>query len=1238
MTKTAKHSLFFKIWVHVRGLLAFVIVLLGIIVGLVSLVLPNGELYKQHLSGFLSKQWNKPVEISEISGSWKGFGPRFAIQGLKIKDKDEVTISQATLNVNLLEYLIPKGSTGINLSVNEIDVDFEQKDSGKIVLAGERKTHESLSEKLDKILSSGSLSIDNLSLNFKSKDLNQNYQLKSKITVQQSDLQRAFELQLNAKEVADEFKILSVAEKDYDFSRQANWYVESKNLSLQNLGNLVQRENLPKALVDVKSWFSTKHGNIVQLIAQAKLKDKFFASESEKYDITGDAELVYSGEPQNWQASLYLFGIETNNISQENIQIDIHRVQKQLIFKADALDIPLLNALLETLDFSNELPLNDFNIDGHLSDVSIVYDFKERRIMDGSLNFQNLDIKSPWASLSNISGEISLKDEQIRLLIDSDSGTAEIPGMIRGIADWDKLLLTAQTSMQDDDLDIKINSLWCDCKDFILDGAARANYDENLFLDLTFGVYQAQVNQLHKYWPANKWKPKVLDYLDTALIDGAVKEGMILYHGLVNEYPFRSKQGVFRTRSNLVDATIKYQKEWPVSRDLNALVETENRKLWVDVSKAKVMQANINKVHSQISNLKNPVLTTDIWASGKDNFLLDILQKSGMSKGIPALANQIDFKGRQNVKVDLSLPLNSPQAKAIPQGYIEFHETDFQMNQFQLHDMKGKIDYKGFSINLENLKATFLNQETFLNGSIINEPNQSPKIDILLKGNYSTVDFESLTGFVLPAQGQSNWDFEISNAESDDESDSKFAFTAKSNLEGTQLNIPAPFNKTSDEVAPFSVRCELPCLDSNWTMDFDNRLKTDFSLATDKSEFVLKSLNFGNQLQDSFGGKIDELNLDEWLELLVKDKGNHKEHKIPFQNMKLDIGSLIFMSRRLNHIEIEFSHDEDGLNFDIRGEEVEGLVVVPNDIENRGIIVQLERLHWHGIDDEIAAKKAEKVSVKYPALHVWIGDFIYDGIPLGESRIEVRPVVEGLRIEKFVTNSDLLKLNINGIWYKNKGDKGTSEFNIILTSENIAEFLVSLGFSAPISQANTIIDMKANWSGFPSQFEVRKISGNLHIEVGEGEVVDAKPGVGRILGLFSLTNLPRRLILDFKDVFGKGLQFKSMKGDFILNDGNAYSEEFIIDAASAKISIKGRTGLAQQDYDQIVIVTPGVGKILPTIGAITGGAVGAAAGFLFQGMFNKGLKNVGKIVYKVTGTWDQPNIEIIETEEIPDES
>ena len=136
--------------------------------------------------------------------------------------------------------------------------------------------------------------------------------------------------------------------------------------------------------------------------------------------------------------------------------------------------------------------------------------------MDGSLNFQNLDIKSPWASLFNISGEISLKDEQIRLLIDSDSEQQKF-------REWFE------------ELQIGTNCYWllkppCKMMTWILKSihfgviARTLSSTERLeltttricfWMDLTFGVYQAQVNQLYKYWPANKWKPKVLDYLDT---------------------------------------------------------------------------------------------------------------------------------------------------------------------------------------------------------------------------------------------------------------------------------------------------------------------------------------------------------------------------------------------------------------------------------------------------------------------------------------------------------------------------------------------------------------------------------------------------------------------------------------------------------------------------------------------------------------------------------------------------
>ncbi|HFC31060.1 MAG TPA: hypothetical protein ENJ44_08475 [Oceanospirillales bacterium] len=342
------------------------------------------------------------------------------------------------------------------------------------------------------------------------------------------------------------------------------------------------------------------------------------------------------------------------------------------------------------------------------------------------------------------------------------------------------------------------------------------------------------------------------------------------------------------------------------------------------------------------------------------------------------------------------------------------------------------------------------------------------------------------------------------------------------------------------------------------------------------------------------------------------------------------------MSRVLTHVAIEVEKNSDGLIFKVNGDNVNGMVKIANDVKRKGIVVKLDKLHWQALSDddkEQELNKLAKISTEYPALHIYIADFIYDSIPLGEASIEVRPVAQGVRVEKFQTSSDLLKLSINGIWLRDEGKRGLSKFNIIMTSKDIAKFLLNLDLHAPISQADTIINMQASWNGLPSEFEIKNISGNMHVAIGKGEVVDAKPGMGRVLGLFSLTNLPRRLILDFKDVFAKGLQFSSMQGDFTLENGVANTNGFVIDSSSAQIVITGVTDLAKQSYDQLVVVTPRVGRVLPTIGAIAGGAVGAAAGFLVQGMFHKGLKKVGKIVYKVTGTWEKPEIKLITTEE-----
>ena len=113
-------------------------------------------------------------------------------------------------------------------------------------------------------------------------------------------------------------------------------------------------------------------------------------------------------------------------------------------------------------------------------------------------------------------------------------------------------------------------------------------------------------------------------------------------------------------------------------------------------------------------------------------------------------------------------------------------------------------------------------------------------------------------------------------------------------------------------------------------------------------------------------------------------------------------------------------------------------------------------------------------------------------------------------------------------------------------------------------------------------------------------------------------------------MFGKGLGFDSIKGDFRFASGNATTENLKIRGPAADIDISGRTGLRARDYDQRVLVMPHVGNSLPVVGAVVAGPVGAAAGFAVQGLLGKGLNKAASARYRITGSWDKPVFTLIE--------
>jgi uncharacterized protein YhdP len=295
----------------------------------------------------------------------------------------------------------------------------------------------------------------------------------------------------------------------------------------------------------------------------------------------------------------------------------------------------------------------------------------------------------------------------------------------------------------------------------------------------------------------------------------------------------------------------------------------------------------------------------------------------------------------------------------------------------------------------------------------------------------------------------------------------------------------------------------------------------------------------------------------------------------------------------------------------------------------RGVDADFERLH---LPERIPGVESEALDPRrLPMLHLRVGDLRLGAAQLGEAVIETVPTVDGLSIERLETRSPSVSLRARGAWTLGaEGERTRLEAEF--AADNLGRLLDALGFAGVVDGGQTSASLVGAWSGSPAQFSLARIDGALEAKVGKGTILDVEPGAGRVFGLMSIAAAPRRLALDFSDFFGKGLSFDSIEGRFELKSGDAYTDNLTVRSPSAEIRIVGRTGLARRDYDQELVVTPKVGSVLPIVGALAGGPVGAAAGLVAQGVLKSPLDEITRARYRVSGGWDRPSVELLARE------
>jgi uncharacterized protein YhdP len=288
------------------------------------------------------------------------------------------------------------------------------------------------------------------------------------------------------------------------------------------------------------------------------------------------------------------------------------------------------------------------------------------------------------------------------------------------------------------------------------------------------------------------------------------------------------------------------------------------------------------------------------------------------------------------------------------------------------------------------------------------------------------------------------------------------------------------------------------------------------------------------------------------------------------------------------------------------------------------LLVKLEHLQVDSA--EPAEGKTATVDLQpggLPELNVEIGDLHWGERDLGQLVVLTRHTPTGTHFQTLKMDAPAININGSGDWLAEGGAQLT-RFDTEIAGGSLEKLGELLGSGGAIKGGKLKGAMQLSWPGSPADFSLSSIEGDLELEARDGRLENVDEGAGKLLSLFSLNSLQRRLSLDFRDVVKEGFSFDLMKGRFVVMDGDAFTDDFSIDGTSVNIDISGRTGMVARDYDQLVTVTPQLASTLPIAGAIAGGPAVGAAVYLADKLVGDRFNRLTQVRYHVTGSWDKP--------------
>jgi uncharacterized protein (TIGR02099 family) len=632
----------------------------------------------------------------------------------------------------------------------------------------------------------------------------------------------------------------------------------------------------------------------------------------------------------------------------------------------------------------------------------------------------------------------------------------------------------------------------------------------------------------------------------------------------------------------------------------------------------------LSQVEVGIPRLRDPSPQLEVSgeARGATADFLRFIETSPVRRMTAGFTTPMSASGQGKLRLSLELPL-----KDLPNARVA-GEYEFEGNEVVVHDRlppiaaaAGKVAFTESTLSVPGVQGRLFGGPVAISGGTQGDGT----VQVVARGEATLAGTRAL--FDHPWQrflaGQSAYVATVNIAKG------RQQVMLQSSLQGVTSALPAPLAKSAGEALPLQVEV---APDERVKVRLGRVLAAEIVRRRQGEALVVQRAGVSlspsgdapMRLPERSGtllyGSLPALDADKWLPLFAGP-----DAAMDASALDVRIGQLDLYGKRLNDVSLRAGADAAGWAATIASQEVAGDLSYRKDGGKDGggrLVARLTR--FLSPQEYPGAPQRPPLEPKdLPTLDLLAERFSLRGKELGRLEIQGGRAGEDWRIDKLaMTNADA-SLAASGLW--RGGAPTRSQLDFELNAADAGQFLARVGYPELVKGGKTRFRGSLGWNGDPALIDYASLNGSLQLESSSGQFLEIEPGIGKLISLMSLQSLPRRITLDFRDVFSKGFGFDDINAAAQVESGVMKVKDFRMRGSSAQVQMNGEVDLAQETQNVRVRVVPSLGDSASTVIALVNPLLAIPAA-IAQKILKDPLGHIFAFEYSVTGGWSDPKV------------